>query len=65
MIETIRNEHNEIIGYVIDFNTHQEVKNKHFQLLGRIINGQTRDEFGNVVSFFPNPGLLFRRLEDL
>lgn len=65
MIEQIRNQRNEIIGYVTDYGTHQEVRNKHFTLVGRIVNGETRDKFGNLVSFFPNPGLLFSRLNDV
>lgn len=65
MIEQIRNHQNEIIGYITDYGTHQEVRNKHFQLVGRIIHGQTRDVFGNIVSFQSNPGLLFMGLNDL
>jgi len=55
----IRNQHNEIIGYVVDYDNYQEVRNAHGELVGRVLNGHTYDVNGNMVSWQENPGLLF------
>lgn len=63
MRESIRNLHNEIIGYIDDYGDLKEVRNRHGELVGRIINGQTRNMHGEIVSFQENPGLLFGGLD--
>ena len=63
MRESIRNQHNQIIGYIDDYNGHKEIRNKHGELVGRIIQGQTRNIYGEIVSFQENPGLLFGGLD--
>jgi len=55
----IRDNHNQIMGYINDYGSHQEIRNKHGELIGRIVNGQTRDRYGELVSWQANPGLLF------
>lgn len=55
----IRDCHNQIVGYIVDYGDHKEVRNRHQELVGRIINGQTRDRYGNLVSYQENVGLLF------
>jgi len=55
----IRDQYNQIMGYMIDYGTYQEVRDRHGELVGRIINGQTRDRYGSLVSWQENPGLLF------
>jgi hypothetical protein len=63
MRESIRNRHNEIIGYIDDYGNLKEIRNKHGELIGRIVNGQTWNVYGEIVSFQENPGLLFGTLD--
>lgn len=63
MWTSIRNQFNEIVGYIDDLGYEKEVRNKHGELVGRIINGQTRDVHGSIISFQESPGLLFGGLD--
>lgn len=62
MRTSIRNLHNEVIGYIDDLGDQKEVRNKHGELVGRVIHGQTRNVHGEIVSYQENPGLLFGEL---
>ena len=59
MRTSIRNQRNEVIGYIDERLNYKEVRNEHGELIGRIVDGQTRNAYGEIVSFQENPGLLF------
>ena len=55
----IRDEHQQIVGYIEDYGTHKEVRNKNRELVGRVIDGKTYNRYGAMISFQEHPGLLF------